>query len=164
MQEPTYVERQNFHPWAYAILLATGVGGLLLSLPAMDGSVVVERAIPGFLMLATAAILVNVLAMTIRVLPNGVHIHFGRIIFYYSKTIPFDEVKRVEVVNYEPLRESGGWGIRWGKHQGQKARYFSARGNRAVLLETGDDLFILGSSDPERLEQAICAAWESAAG
>lgn len=154
MIEPLYVERQNFSPWFYGLLLAIGVGGLVVALPGSEGADA-ERFLAGFAMVGVAVVLLNVLCMTIRVLPDEITIHFGRTFFFYSKHIGIDEIRRVEVIEYRPIRESGGWGIRWGKHEGEKARYFSARGTQAVLLDTDKGLMILGTSNPQRVAHAI---------
>lgn len=158
MLEPIYVERQNFSPWVYGILLTTGVLGLFVALPEMGGEATAGRFLAGFTMVGISAILLNVLCMTVRVLPDEVTIHFGRTFYFYSKHIGMDEIRRVEVIEYQPIRESGGWGIRWGRHDGRKARYFSARGTRAVLLDTDKGLMIIGTPTPEKLAAAVAGA------
>lgn len=164
MLEPLYVERQNFSPWVYGVLLAIGVLGLVVALPRIGEEASAERFLAGFFLVGIAVILLNVLCMTIRVLPDEVTIHFGRTFFFYSKHIGVDEIRRVEIIEYQPVRESGGWGIRRGEHEGRKARYFSARGSRAVLLDTEKGVMILGSLNPDRLAAAIDQARTEAAG
>ena len=155
MIEPLYVERQNFSPWVYGLLLTMGVSGLIIALPELCAEATAPRFFTGFTLVATSAGLLNILCMTIRVLPDEVTIHFGRTFYFYSKHIGIDEIRRVEVIEYRPIAESGGWGIRWGKHDCQKARYFSARGTQAVLLDTDKGLMILGSPAPDKLAAAI---------
>lgn len=162
MDEPLYVERQNFSPLFYGILLATGVSGLLVALPDSAGNVVPARAASGFGMVLLSAVLLNLMCMTIRVLPEEIAIHFGRTIYYYSKHIRLEDIHRVEPVSYRPIRESGGWGIRWGRHEGRNARYFSARGDRAVLLDTAKGLIILGTPDAHKLAGIIQSAKDAA--
>jgi hypothetical protein len=132
--------------------------GLFVALPERGGEAAADRFLVGFLLVAISAILLNVLCMTIRVMPDEITIHFGRTFYFYSKHIGLDEVRRVEVIDYRPIAESGGWGIRWGKHEGQKARYYSARGARAVLLDTEKGLIIIGSPRPEMLAKAVTGA------
>lgn len=65
------------------------------------------------------------------------------------KRISFDEIREAEVVDYSPLREFGGWGIRSG---GQRKLAWTIQGNRALLLHLKDGTcFYLGSNHPERL-------------
>lgn len=155
MLEPIHVERQNFSTWLFGLLLAMGVAGVIIALPDRGGEASAARFLAGFSMVGVSVFLLNILSMTIRVLPDEITIHFGRTFYFYSKHIGIHEIRSVDVVEYQPIRESGGWGIRWGKHNGQKARYFSARGNRAVLMETEKGLMLLGSPDPEKLAAAI---------
>ena len=91
-------------------------------------------------------------------MPDEVSIHFGRSFFFYTVHIGLEDIRRVECISYRPIRESGGWGIRWGSHEGRKARYFSASGDKAVLIETDKRLMIIGSSNPEKLAAAIESA------
>lgn len=155
MLEPIYVERQNFSPWLYGFLLALGILGLFIAVPKIGGEASAAGFLAGFSMVGVSVILINILCMTVRVLPDEITIHFGRTFYFYSKHIGMDEIRRVEVIEYRPIAESGGWGIRWGKHEGRQARYFSARGNRAVLLETDKNLIILGTTNPDALAAAV---------
>ena len=78
----------------------------------------------------------------------------------YEKRIPLADVLRAEAVRYRPIRQFGGWGIRWGRFGGQATSVYSIRGNEGVLLvlsrpvrtlffHTGQVL--IGSLQPERL-------------
>jgi hypothetical protein len=72
-----------------------------------------------------------------------------------SRTIHFDQIVRTESVTYSPIREFGGWGVRWGK-DGKKV--WSARGNHAVVLHLKDGTRLyVGSDSPHRLEERIRA-------
>ncbi|HSW28847.1 MAG TPA: hypothetical protein VLH75_05040 [Longimicrobiales bacterium] len=72
-----------------------------------------------------------------------------------SKRVRYDQIVRTESVTYSPLREFGGWGIRWGK-DGRKV--WSARGNHAVVLHLRDGTRLyVGSDSPHRLEERIRA-------
>ena len=66
--------------------------------------------------------------------------------------IPFEDIRHCEVRTYNPIREFGGWGIRYGR--GGKA--YNVSGNRGVQIElpTGKRLLI-GSQRPEELARAV---------
>ena len=68
------------------------------------------------------------------------------------KQILLSNIRRSEVTGYHPLRDFGGWGLRFGA----KGEMFNARGDRAVklVLEDGAVIFI-GSQRPEQLLEAI---------
>jgi hypothetical protein len=86
---------------------------------------------------------------------GGLDIRWG-FLEVIRKRIPFDEVESAEAVTYSPLREFGGWGIRFG---GKGKKTWNIRGNRAVLLHLRDGTrFYLGSDKPERILQWITSA------
>lgn len=70
----------------------------------------------------------------------------------FKKTIAYGEIEGLRSVTYRPLREFGGWGVRF---SGSKQAW-TARGNQAVVLEmgAGKELYI-GSDHPRRLEERI---------
>jgi hypothetical protein len=81
-----------------------------------------------------------------------------------KKMIPLEEIERTEIVDYSPLRQFGGWGIRCGKIDGQPTSCYTLRGNRGLLLHLNEDVrinwvrtrrFLLGTQEPEQLQQAL---------
>ena len=70
-------------------------------------------------------------------------------------TVPYVDIIELASVQYHPIREFGGWGIRG---LGKK-RAWTARGDRAVALTlVGDRELYVGSDHPQRLEERIRAA------
>lgn len=78
-----------------------------------------------------------------------VHIRFFPI---SRQIIPFHNIKKCEARCYSPIKEYGGWGIRYGR----KGKAYNVSGNRGVQLELfrGKHLLI-GSQRPDELAQAI---------
>jgi len=78
---------------------------------------------------------------------------------FYSRTIPLRDVVRYEVREYHPLREYGGWGIRfapWKKHA------YTMSGNRGVELELSTGMrFLIGSQRSDELADVIGSAMRS---
>jgi len=69
--------------------------------------------------------------------------------------LPLEAVAEVKVHQFAPLREFGGYGIRW---NGKMMAYYF-RGNRGVLLRTNaGKQYLIGSDHPERLAAVIEAA------
>ena len=68
------------------------------------------------------------------------------------QVISLESVSYCEVRTYNPIKEYGGWGIRYGK----SGKAYNVSGNRGVQLEfySGKPLLI-GSQKPEALERAI---------
>lgn len=71
------------------------------------------------------------------------------------KRVRYSDIERVSAVTYRPLREFGGWGIRW--RPGKSV--WSIRGSRAVNVELRNGkLLYVGSRYPQRLAARIQAA------
>ncbi len=71
------------------------------------------------------------------------------------RRIPFSEIKSFEARTYSPIREYGGWGVRYG-FNGQA---YNVSGNRGVQLEfTDGKRLLIGSQRPVELAQAIAEA------
>lgn len=94
---------------------------------------------------------------------EDIRIRFGYV-GWPGRIVPLADVERTEVVTYRPIRQFGGWGIRGARFQGEFTGAYSMRGNRGLLLfltkDTRFSLFrtrrlLLGSLEPERLQQAI---------
>ena len=69
------------------------------------------------------------------------------------RTIPFSEIANAEAVTYHPLREYGGWGIRFGWRGGMA---YNIRGDQGVriTLNNGKKI-LLGSQRADDLAQAL---------
>lgn len=117
-----------------------GLTGLALSLAALAGLV------------SPVLVVVGLLRMTTEVTPSDVRVWFGWIPTY-RRFVSIESVRRLEVVNYRPLADHGGWGIRSGR---DGERVLSARGSRGVRLEFADGArLLIGSQSPEDLAAAI---------
>ena len=90
------------------------------------------------------------LRMITEVRADGLYIHF-----FTVKKILWQELKSYKVQSYRPIREYGGWGVRYGS----KGKAYTVSGNQGVQLEliTGKRLLV-GSQKPEELARAISKA------
>jgi hypothetical protein len=112
------------------VLLAVGVGGAALGLHALLGG------------------------LTVQVHRSEILIHLGSVPLV-RRRVPLTEVLGSSSVQYEPIAEFGGWGIRGTA----KRRAWTARGDRAVSLElSGGRQLLIGSDRPHRLEDRIRSA------
>lgn len=72
---------------------------------------------------------------------------------FYSRTIPLRDVVGYEVRAYRPLREYGGWGIRFAPW---KKRAYTMSGNRGVELKLSTGMcFLIGSQRSDELAEVI---------
>ena len=100
--------------------------------------------LPAFLLLAKLVVTVDEEVIRIRWIP------------FAWRTVRLADVESATARTYRPLREYGGWGVRWAPGRGMA---WNASGNRGVQLElaSGKQLLI-GSRRAEELERAIRTA------
>lgn len=86
-----------------------------------------------------------------KVTENGIHIKFFP--FHLSeRLIRLDEIEELESGVYSPIKEFGGWGLRW---RPNKIAY-NVSGNKGVRItkKTGKQI-VIGSQRPKEFEQSI---------
>lgn len=72
------------------------------------------------------------------------------------REIPLATIRSASSVEFRPLREYGGWGIRYNRSLGWA---YTARGRRGVRLRLGDGKgFLVGSQRPDELLAALLEA------
>lgn len=149
-----YREYSSSPLWARALLWAAVLSGVVAVWrdPDMAG-------VAGGLMLAgLVAFGVGIdrflLGLTVSVYRDRVRFGLGRG-GPVAGEVHHEQIARLESVEYRPLRDFGGWGIRGSKNR----RAWTASGNQAVVLHLHDGRQIyLGTDNPRRLEERIRAA------
>lgn len=87
-----------------------------------------------------------------RVEPGAVVVSYG---FLYRTSIPTRDIRLAEAVQYRPVRDYGGWGIRGSRGR----RALNTRGDRGVLLTRADgSTLLIGSQKPRELLAALAQA------
>lgn len=85
---------------------------------------------------------------------DGLYIRFYPFHRFF-KTFPFETIQNYKVLTYNPIRDYGGWGIRYGP----KGKAYTTAGNRGILFEFADGKkvkkLMIGSQVPEKLSEAI---------
>jgi hypothetical protein len=160
---PIYREVQRFHQlWLWVIVLAISVlaiygfikqvitGEPFGNNPAPDAVMIVLLVIFGL----GFPILFYVMNLTTEVRSDGLYHRFYPIHLSFRR-IGLENIVKYEVVTYSPLREYGGWGIRYGG----KGKAYNVYGNRGVQLELRNgNRLLIGSQKPEQLEEALNVA------
>ena len=70
-----------------------------------------------------------------------------------SFSFTFDEIETFESVEYHPIKEFGGWGVRWGRNGSRALNVSGSLGVR--LVNTEGRTFLIGSQRPDELAAAI---------
>ncbi len=157
-------EQQFRQPWVWLLLLlitvcVTGMfaHGIYTQLylgqawgdrPMTDTALVISAAF-SFLISAGLTLLFYKLKLVTDVGPDGIHIRFFPLT---RRQITFDSITSCKARTYRPIREYGGWGIRFSR----KGKAYNVSGNRGVQLEfkQGRPLLI-GSQMSEELAEVI---------
>lgn len=163
----TYCETQKFkQPWIWIVLILSGV--LVLGIfgmgiyrqiicrvpmgnhPMSDGGLIVIA----FLMLALFSglfYLLLSLKMTTLIDESGIRYRMYPFHIKY-RLIRWDQLEKCEVVQYNPLLDYGGWGIRYGK----KGKAFNVAGNKGLqlTLKKGEPI-LLGTQKPLELAEFL---------
>ena len=107
---------------------------------------------PAFIVALVVAVWFLRLKLVTEVRDDGLFIWF--VWLWPERTIPWDQIRSVETRTYRPIRDFGGWGVRWAA----KGIVFHARGNRGVrLVLSSGERVLIGSQRPDDLAHAIAA-------
>jgi hypothetical protein len=127
--DPAYREVQRFRQWWLWALLG-GIAFLMLVLGPLS--------IVGLAILGGVAAFLYSLRLEAEVRADGIYIKMWPLHQSFRR-ITWSEIERYELRTYKPLREFGGWGIRWAP--GKIA--YNVRGNQGVWIERTNDRSIL---------------------
>ena len=107
---------------------------------------------PAFIVALVVAVWFLRLKLVTEVRGDGLYVCF--VWLWPERTIPWDQIRDVATRTYRPIRDFGGWGVRWAA----RGIVYHARGKRGVrlVLASGERLLI-GSQRPEELAQAVAA-------
>lgn len=98
-----------------------------------------------------AVIFLYSVKLTVRVEDDGIHIKLFPL-HLKDRVISFDEIESFNSEDYRPIREFGGWGLRW--RPGKIA--YSTSGSKGVRIEReGDKDVMIGNGKPEEFAEAI---------
>jgi hypothetical protein len=153
---PLFKEQQLFPLWTYLLFLPAPV--IFAAVALVPGVPQLTLFTIGVVVLAVTLFLVNLLYMKTTITEERLVVSFGYAFPVYRKSFLLSEIQQEGPVTYRPLRDGGGWGIRWGRFNGRPCRFLNARGNRGVLINSPKSPFIIGSQDPEALAQAISSS------
>ena len=136
----SFREVQRFRqPWLWALLTVVSLVSIVASGPL---GVVIAGGIVLFMWS---------LRLETEVRDDGLYLKFAP--FHRSfRHVPWSEMDSFEAVTYRPIRDYGGWGIRWGP--GKLA--YNVSGSQGVRIDRSDDRELLvGSQRHYDLARAI---------
>jgi hypothetical protein len=89
--------------------------------------------------------------LRLKVSAEGLHFQFFPFHFK-SHIIKLDDIRKLKALEYSPLKEYGGWGIKYGF----KGRAYNVSGNKGVkvFLKNGNNI-MFGSQKHKELEKSL---------
>jgi len=121
--------------------------------PASDTGVSVLLVLFGILL----PLFMYSLKLITEVRQDGLYVRFYPFHFSYRR-YPYESMNSYKVRVYSPLKEYGGWGIRYG-HKGMA---YNVSGDRGVQLELKDEKnLLIGSQYPEELVSHMQSAMKT---
>lgn len=155
MDNSNFIEIQQFRQsWLLALVLVPCISALIYigfkvfrNWPMSGTNMLIYGAI--ILALALVPIFMLAMKMVTEVKNDAIHIRF----FPFKKeAIPFSEIAKCDARQYSPIKEYGGWGIRYGT----KGMAYNVSGDRGVQLElTNGKRLLIGSQRSEELGKII---------
>ncbi len=164
MENVLFREQQAFRQTWMWLLLLSALGSLTWGViqQVILGDPWGDNPMPDWALLLTWALMIA-LNWMMAVARLDVRISTERIRFRFypfhlqHREIFWEEVEKAALKTYSPLREYGGWGIRWGR----KGKAFNVAGRDGLQLElTEGRRLLLGTQKREELEEAMAYLYE----
>ena len=155
---PVFREEQRYPRWVYLLAAAAFFGALFAEAveTLSSGGGGPYEWIPGALAGTLGILVINLLFMVTEVTRTELVVTMGRFFPLYRRRVALADILEVRAVTYRPLRDAGGWGIRWGRFEGSRCAFLNARGDRGVFLELRNGKrLIIGSQNAGALAEAV---------
>ena len=150
MNGALHTERQSASWWVHAAMLVAVGSSVAVVLPVPGNTSRWWIAVPIALPLVIYGLFTP---MTVEVSAEAMVVRFGD--FGWPRWVfPVAEISNARAVQFRPLRDFGGWGIR----RGRDAYCLNQRGDRGVRFAFIGRDYVVGSDDPERLLAALRTA------
>lgn len=155
---PTFTEIQKFNKWWHYLLLLAPLTGILIMkftiLPEVENADK-TTATNGFYTSSIAGVIVVFWILIIKlkttINENGIMVNFYGIPFCKKEFI-WSDITSIEVVEYSPIKEYGGWGVR----MGPRGWCYNVSGKNGIkLIQTNGKPFLIGTQQKEEAEKII---------
>jgi len=151
-----YREQQYFSLWVHLFTLILIPGIFVASANPESRQAIMAHALVFLIVALSALLITNALRMNTEVRKETLHIDFGLLFPMLWKNIPLDAIIEARSIVYRPIRDAGGWGYRRGRFEKYRLWFYTARGNKGVLLQTREGKqYIIGSQQPDALEASL---------
>ena len=140
-----FEENQKFTQWWLWFLL---VSFLIMSfVPFVANEIKINYVLIGFML----PFIFYLFELRVKVSNKGLHYKFFPFHFKFH-TINIEDIEKIEALQYKPLAEYGGWGIKYGF----KGKAYNVIGNKGVKIFLKNGLNIMfGSQKHNELAKAL---------
>ena len=140
-----FEENQRFTQWWLWVIL--------ISFPIMSVGPFDDNEINLYYVLIGAGIPLLFYTFQLRIKVNSEGLHYQFFPFHIkSHTIKIEDIEKYKAVEYSPLKEYGGWGIKYGF----KGKAYNVSGNKGVKIFLNNDTNIMfGSQRHNEFEKAL---------
>lgn len=138
-----FAEEQHFDQiWLWAIM---GIQLLVVMIPLVLTGQSWWSMVIVFLAMILSMVMLGSLKLNTWMDAEGVHYKM-KLFHWRTRTIPWDEIDHIQVRDYSPIKEYGGWGIKYG----QSGWAYNVRGNHGIqILKKDGKRILLGTQKPE---------------
>ncbi|GGD98903.1 hypothetical protein [Planktosalinus lacus] len=142
-----FQEIQRFDQWWIKALLIIVIIATLLPIISIvqqtnTGPEDIIAASVGFITVLAVSVFIFSLQLKTTINSRGIEYQFKP---FQKKTIPWKEITECYVRTYNPLREYGGWGLRWGL----SGKALNIKGNKGIQIVLKDNKKILLGTQKE---------------
>ncbi len=162
MDNPIYFsEKQKFRQWWLWIILLTLNGFFIFGIyiQIIGGKQFGDKPMSNNGLIFTTLIVLLITLFIARfqletvLKKDGIYVRFFPFLFKY-KFYPWQEISRIYIRQYSPIREYGGWGFRIGLFGNGKA--YNISGNYGIQIIFADDKkLLLGTQLPQQWEDSL---------
>jgi len=153
-----YKETQRINSWLTLMISLTPIIASLVIFSFVEASPEFnDFFLPPILISSLLGVFLFSVQLHTKIDEEGIHYQFSP--FHFKvRTILWSKVTELNVKEYKPLYDFGGWGIRFTR----VGKVYNLRGKSCLRLEFGDNkgLFI-GTQRPEELEECLKSISES---
>lgn len=149
-----YTETQRFNQWWIKVILAIPVFEILaFALNDYQTKGDIESgSLVGLLVIGLVILLLWVMNLSTRIDETGIQFRFFPL-HLKTQTIQWNEIQSAAIREYSPLKEYGGWGIRYSFSNGKAYNVKGKRGLQLVL--NNGKKILIGTSERDRLQNYL---------
>ncbi|MEY2894774.1 MAG: hypothetical protein RIS42_493 [Bacteroidota bacterium] len=147
-----FKETQRFTQWWLWLVLMGSWGAMIYSLFTDKPESGISYVVSGVIMCGLPILFWQMRLMT-RITAEGIYVRF--IPFHFKEQFyPWDSIESAQVRTYSPLKEYGGWGIKYGFNGQGKVYNVSGNEGLQLVFKSGEKLLI-GTQKPAEIQAVV---------